>query len=204
MSACEPMTLRVVRMALRKERAGTRASSTMPYGAFSVFCRALVAHDVLLVGELQLVDRVEQIAHAIGFEPQRRARAGSTAASRSSWCDRNRWCRSGSLPPAASSSWKCASAGTCFEPWNIMCSNRCANPVRPGRLVRRTDVVPDVDGDERQPLILGEDHLEAVRQRVLLERNRRQVVPARCRATTAGNTEGNHENQPIEIWGFKI
>src|SRR5688572_14500761 len=25
----------------------------------------------------------------------------------------------------------CASGGTCFELWNIMCSNRCANPVRP-------------------------------------------------------------------------
>ena len=24
------------------------------------------------------------------------------------------------------------SPGTCFEPWNIMCSNRCAKPVRPG------------------------------------------------------------------------
>src|SRR5688572_154955 len=37
-----------------------------------------------------------------------------------------------SLAPAASSSLKCESSGTCFELWNIMCSKRWANPVRPG------------------------------------------------------------------------
>jgi hypothetical protein len=37
-----------------------------------------------------------------------------------------------SLAPAASSSLKWESSGTCFELWNIMCSKRCANPVRPG------------------------------------------------------------------------
>ena len=26
---------------------------------------------------------------------------------------------------------KCLSSPTCFVPWNITCSNRCANPVRP-------------------------------------------------------------------------
>ena len=57
------------------------------------------------------------------------------------------------------------SAATCFEPWNIMCSNRCAKPVRPGDLVGRPDVVPEVDRHHRQPLVLGEDDLEPVRQR---------------------------------------
>jgi hypothetical protein len=40
------------------------------------------------------------------------------------------------LPPARSTSWKCSPFFTLAEPWNIMCSNRCAKPVRPGRSLR--------------------------------------------------------------------
>src|SRR6187455_2881058 len=36
-----------------------------------------------------------------------------------------------SLAPADSSSWKYESSGTCFDAWDIMCSNRWAKPVRP-------------------------------------------------------------------------
>ena len=54
---------------------------------------ALVAHDVLLVGELGCVELVEQIAHAIGLEPQRQLELIRRAASRNSSCDRNRSCR---------------------------------------------------------------------------------------------------------------
>src|SRR5436309_8880438 len=38
-----------------------------------------------------------------------------------------------SVAPAPSRYAKCAFPPTCCEPSNIMCSNRCANPVRPGR-----------------------------------------------------------------------
>jgi hypothetical protein len=41
----------------------------------------------------------------------------------------------------------------------------------PGLLVLRTDVVPDVDGDDRTAAVLMEQHVEAVRQRVLDERD---------------------------------
>ena len=44
------------------------------------------------------------------------------------------------------------------------------------RLVGRPDVIPEVDGHQRQAMILAQDHLEAVRQRVLLEGNRREAV----------------------------
>src|SRR5215469_9935551 len=37
-----------------------------------------------------------------------------------------------SLAPAASRYLKCAFSPTFLEPWNIMCSNRWAKPVRPG------------------------------------------------------------------------
>ena len=36
------------------------------------------------------------------------------------------------VPPAASSIWSKSPYFACFEPMNIKCSNRCANPVRPG------------------------------------------------------------------------
>jgi hypothetical protein len=38
----------------------------------------------------------------------------------------------------------------------------------PGALVQRADVVPQVDRDQRQPMIFPEDDLKSVRQRVLL------------------------------------
>ena len=41
-----------------------------------------------------------------------------------------------------------------------MCSNRCAKPVRPGRFVRRADVIPEVHRHHRQPVVLDEDHVE--------------------------------------------
>ena len=44
------------------------------------------------------------------------------------------------------------------------------------------DVVPEVHRDHRQPVIRADDHLEAVRQRVLLELDLRDVVCALRRA----------------------
>ena len=43
----------------------------MPYGLVLDALAALVADDVLLVGQRSAVDLLEQIAHAIGLEPQR-------------------------------------------------------------------------------------------------------------------------------------
>ena len=48
-----------------------------------------------------------------------------------------------------------------------------------GLFVRRTDVIPEVDRHHRQPVILGQDHVEAVRQRVFFEVDLGNVV--RCR-----------------------
>jgi hypothetical protein len=43
-------------------------------------------------------------------------------------------------------------------------------PGAPLRFVRRTDVVPEVHRHNRQPIVPSQDDVEAVRQRVLLER----------------------------------
>ena len=37
-----------------------------------------------------------------------------------------------SPPPERSTSWKCSAFRTLADPWNIMCSNRWAKPLRPG------------------------------------------------------------------------
>ena len=50
-----------------------------------------------------------------------------------------------------------------------MCSNRCAKPGAAGLFVRRADVIPEVHGNHRHTLVAAQDHVEAVRQRVLLE-----------------------------------
>ncbi len=46
-----------------------------------------------------------------------------------------------------------------------MCSNRCANPVRPGLLVLRPDVIPDLGVHDRRRVIFEKDHLQPVGQR---------------------------------------
>jgi hypothetical protein len=50
-----------------------------------------------------------------------------------------------------------------------MCSNRWAKPVRPGKFVRRANVIPDIRRDQRQAMIFRQNHHQAVRQRVFLK-----------------------------------
>ena len=74
-------------------------------------------------------------------------------------------------PPTPSVSLSCRPYGTWPDPVNITCSNRCAKPVRPGSLVLRADVIPDVHRDGRRRVIGREDDGQPVRQRVGLERD---------------------------------
>ena len=62
-----------------------------------------------------------------------------------------------------------------------MCSNRCANPVRPGTLVQRPNVIPEVHRNQRQTMVFMRDHLQAVGQRVSLVLDFRQL---QCAANT--------------------
>jgi hypothetical protein len=58
------------------------------------------------------------------------------------------------------------------------------------RFVGRADVVPDVDGDQGQALVLDQDHLQAVRQGVLVEGDVRDAgqLGVRRRARGCGAT----------------
>ena len=98
------------------------------------------------------------------------------------------------VAPAASSIGKCESGGVCFEPWNIRCSKRCAKPVRPALLVGGPDVIPEIHRHQRQPVILAEDHVEAVRQRELLERDFRDVRRGGRRAVLRGQRGHGREH----------
>ena len=56
-------------------------------------------------------------------------------------------------------------SATFFEPSNIKCSKRCANPVRPRRSLAEPDVVPDVDGDDRHARVAMQNHVQPVGER---------------------------------------
>ena len=56
-----------------------------------------------------------------------------------------------------------------------MCSNRCAKPVRALRLVHRAHVIPQVDGHERQTVVLMQQHRQAVGQGVAFIGERRHL-----------------------------
>ncbi len=105
-----------------------------------------------------------QRRHAIGFEPERQRQV----------LRRHRLpehrdvlggVRVGLPADAGRSSDVCCSGSTFFEPLNIRCSNRWANPVRPAPLVLRADVVPHLDVDDRRRVVLVQDDAEPVRQR---------------------------------------
>ena len=93
---------------------------------------ALIAHDVLLIREVGLIDLVEEIAHAIGLEPQGEFEAVGRHGLEVIGPVEVGGAVHAAARPAPSSDLKCVSPGTCFDPWNIMCSKRCAKPVRPG------------------------------------------------------------------------
>jgi hypothetical protein len=59
----------------------------------------------------------------------------------------------------------CDSGSTFCEPLNIMCSNRCANPVRPGRSFFEPTWYHTATCANRRGVILGQNHAQPVWQR---------------------------------------
>ncbi len=147
---------------------------------------ALVAHDVLLVRQGALVEHVQQVAHAVRFEPKRElelvGRQGLEII------------RAVEVGRAVD----VAGAGA-LEQLEVRIARYVPGALehhvleqvreaRPSRVfVGGTDVIPEVDGDHGQSPILRQDDFEAVRQRVFLERDVRDVGdrrgggPRRCR-----------------------
>ena len=121
----------------------------------------LVQHDVALVVELLLGERRQQVAHAIGFHPQREVeRAG-----------RHHFPIVGAIGVRRSVE-QAAGALQRREVAVIVMlgafEHQVLEQVREagasGTLVLRADVIPDVDGDHRQLMVLVHDDVEAVRR----------------------------------------
>ena len=89
-------------------------------------------------------------------------------------------------------------SATFFEPSNIRCSNRCAKPVRPGRSLAEPDVVPDVDGDDRHARVAMQNHVQAVGQRELAERNLERAPAAQPPGAVASARRARAEQRRVQ------
>ena len=137
-------------------------------GPVLVVLPALVQHDVALVRELLLRQRRQQVAHAIGLHPQRqleRARGHDLPVV-------------GPIGVRRSVERRARGLQRLEEPAVVVLGSlehQVLEQMRearvPGRLVLRSDVIPDVDRDDRTAVVLVQQHVEAVRERVLGERN---------------------------------
>ncbi len=159
----------------------------------------LVAHDVLLVGELLAVDRVEQVAHPVGFNPQREL-------------EPVRRDRLEVVRPVVVGGAVDARRARAFEHLEVRVLRRVFRPLEhqvleqvreagPARgLVDRPDVIPEVHRHDRQPTVLAEDDLEAVRKRVLLELNPRDLGRSLRRAVLRRERDaGGEEEKPQDL-----
>ena len=159
--------VRVVRMALRKERVKHRLFDDAVRLVLDALA-PLVSHDVLLIGEAGLIDDVEEIAHAIRLEPQRQLEL----------VRRHRFevVRAIEIGGAVD----VAAAGA-FDGLEVRVGRHVLRrlehhvleemrePGAAGLLIRGADVVPQIHRHERQPMILRQDHIQAIRQREFFE-----------------------------------
>ena len=103
-----------------------------------------------------------------------------------------------SLAPAASRNLKCVSRRHVLRALehHVLEQVREAGAAR--LLVGRADVIPEVHGHQRQPMVLAEDHVETVRQRVFLERQPwdagRRGIAALLRPWRGSDGQGQHDN----------
>ena len=134
---------------------------------------ALVADDVLLVREVGLIDLIEQVAHPIRLEPQRQlelVRGNGLEVVRAIEVG-------GAVDRAAAGALdqpEMRIAGHVLRALEHHVLEEVREPGASRLFVGRTDVIPEIHGDERQPVILRQDDLEPVRQRELLEFERRR------------------------------
>ncbi len=164
----------VVRMVLRKQLVEHRLVDDAVRLVLDAL-PALVADDVLLVREIGLIDHVEQVAHAIGFEPQpefelvRRQRFEVVRA-----IEVGR-----AVDVAAAGALDGAEVRVALHVLRALehhVLEQVGETGAPRLFVGRPDVIPEIHRDQRQPVILGEDHVEPVGQRVFFEVDFRDVA----------------------------
>ena len=156
-----------VRVVLGEQRLVERLLDD-PVGLVLDALAALVAHHVLLVGERLLVQHVEQVAHAVGMHPEgefelvrghRVVVIGAVVVGAAVAV-----AGAGALQQAVGQA-----ARQVLAAGEHHVLEQVGEAGQAGHLVGRADVVPDVDGHQRQALVFDQDHLQAVGQRVLVE-----------------------------------
>src|SRR6266576_5848882 len=136
---------------------------------------ALVSHDVLLGRKILLIELVDQISHAVRLEPERERQL----------VGRNRLEIIGAVEIGGAIVFAGTSA---FEITEMLVGFHVSRPLKhhvleemrePGAarlLIRRPNVVPDIDRYQGKSVILREDDLESVSELVLLKRNVRKFL----------------------------
>ena len=163
----------VIRMFRREQRRQERHRRE-PVRTVLVILTALVQHDVALVRELRLGERRQQIAHAVGFHPEReleRVRrddfpiVGAIGVGRS--VERRARALQRFEVPAI----------VVLRSFEHQMLEEMREACVPRALVLRADVIPEIHRDDRTRAILMEEHVESVGQRVLRERQRHRNSP---------------------------
>ena len=155
----------VVRVVGREQRREHR-HRRQPVGAVLVVLTPFVQHDITLIRELRLRQRRQQVAHAIGFHPQRELErvgrhdfpvVGAVGVGRSVQC------RARGLQRRK------VAAVVVLRALEHQVLEQVREPGVAQALVLGPDVIPEVDRDDRARAILVQQHVETVVQRVLLE-----------------------------------
>ena len=177
----------VIRMIGREERREHRHRREA-VGAILVILAPLVQHDVALVGELGFGQRRQQKAHAVRFHPQRELeRAGGHDFPVVGAIGVGRSVQRGAR---ALKRMKVAAVVVLRSlEHQVLEEVREAGVARP--LVLRSDVIPEVHGDDRAGVVLVQQHVEAVGERVLREPDVQRPMlnettrrsASRCRST---------------------
>ena len=159
----------VIRVGLRKQLVVQRFLHDAVGRVFHALA-ALVAHHVLLVRQRRLVEHVQQVAHAVGMGPQgqfqlvRRHRVEIIGA-----VEIRAAVRIGGARAFQQLVGHAARHVLGGGKHHVLEQVRKARQAR--RFIRRTHVIPDVDGRDGQFMVFHEDHVEAIWQRVFFVRN---------------------------------
>ena len=163
----------VVRMIRREER-GEQRHRRETVRAVLVVLAALVQHDVALVRELCLRERRQQEAHAVRFHPQGELEGVGRhhfPVVRTVGVGRSVERRAGALQRLEEA------AIVMLRPLEHQMLEQVRETGMSRMFVLRSDVVPDVDRDDRTPVILVQEHVESIAQRVLRVRQLHLKLP---------------------------
>ena len=163
----------MVRMSLGKQRLVHRLVDDAIRPVLAALT-PLVPDDILLVRQLRLVHRLEQVSHPIGLEPERKLQL----------IRRHRFKIIGAIEAGRAVDARRAGAGEQLEvrialdvlralEHHVFEQMREARAA--GRLVCGTDVVPHVDADERHAMVFRKDHFEPIGERVFFDVELRNV-----------------------------